>query len=83
MPATNPPQTVEVHGFALREIRQRAGLLPRDLAAALDCDRSYIARLETGHARRVSATFYARLLNELGIKDHRALLAVAPAREAA
>ena len=83
MPATNTAETVEVHGYALRVIREARGRLPRELAEALGCDRSYIARLETGHARRVSATFYSRLLAELQIKDYRALLATAPGREAA
>lgn len=76
-------ETVDIHGFALREIREAKGRKVQDLADRLECDRSYITRIELGHSRRVSRVFYAALLRELDIRDHRALLAVAPARDAA
>lgn len=83
MPMRAPEETVDIHGYALREIRVLKGRAVAELAESLDCDRSYIARIELGHARRVSRVFYHKLLNELGIKDDRVLLAVAPVRDAA
>lgn len=73
---------VEVHGYALRVIRQARGRGVAELAKALDVDRSYIAHLETGNKRRVSPEFYSSLLAELLIEDYRALLAHAPERAA-
>lgn len=73
---------VEVHGYALRVIREARGRKPAELAKALNVDRTYLVHLETGTKRRVSPEFYAALLNELVINDHRALLAVAPERMA-
>jgi transcriptional regulator with XRE-family HTH domain len=75
--------TVEVHGYALRVIRQARGRGAADLASALNVDRSYITHLERGSRRRVSPEFYAALLHELQIEDYRALLATAPVRDAA
>ena len=73
---------MDVHGYALRVIREARGRKVAELAQALDVDRSYIARIETGNSRRVSTVFYTRLLAELQIEDYRALLAVAPVRAA-
>lgn len=73
---------VEVHGYALRVIREARGRKPAELAKALNVDRTYLVHLETGTKRRVSPEFYTALLNELVINDHRALLAVAPERMA-
>lgn len=67
--------TVEVHGFALREIRIRSGIETAALAAQLEVDRSYIAKIELGHSRRVSASFYTALLAALGVQDRRCLMA--------
>lgn len=75
-------ETVEIHGYALREIRALKGRNTVELADALDCDPSYISRIELGYARRVSRVFYRRLIGELGIKDERVLLATAPTRDA-
>ena len=72
--------TVEVHGYALRVIREARGRKVAELAEALGVDRSYIARIETGNSRRVSAVFYNKLLAEIQVDDYRALLAVAPVR---
>ena len=85
MPRGTPPsqRVVEVHGFALRVIRQARGRGVADLAAALDVDRSYITHLENGSKFRVSPELYAALLHELQIEDYRALLATAPLREQA
>lgn len=73
-------ETVEIHGYALREIRALKGRNTVELAGALGCDPSYISRIELGYARRVSRVFYRKLLAELGIKDERVLLGTAPVR---
>lgn len=83
MPDKKPRPFVEVHGYALRVIREARGRKPAELAKALNVDRTYIVHLETGTKRRVSPEFYTSLLTELAIPDHRALLAVAPERGAA
>ncbi len=72
---------VEIHGYALRVIREARGRKVAELAQALDVDRSYITKIETGHSRRVGAAFYNALLIELKIEDFRALLATAPSRD--
>lgn len=72
---------VEVHGYALRVIREARGRKVADLSDALGIDRSYITHIENGSKRRVSPEFYNALLNELLIEDYRALLANAPIRE--
>lgn len=74
---------VEVHGYALRVIREARGRKVSDLAEALGVDRSYITHLENGTKRRVSPEFYAALLHQLQIDDYRALLADAPTKEPA
>lgn len=74
--------TVDVHGYALRVIREGRGRKVADLAEALGVDRSYITHIENGSKRRVSKEFYSALLHELVIDDYRALLAVAPERAA-
>ena len=84
MPTKKPAgDVVEVHGYALRVIRQARGRSIADLAASLDVHRTYITHLERGSKRRVSPEFYNRLLDQLGIVDYRALLANAPEWEAA
>ena len=80
---TSPNRAVEVHGYALRVIRQARGRGVTDLAAALEVDPSYIRHLENGSKLRVSPEFYSSLLHELQIEDYRALLATAPHRNAA
>jgi transcriptional regulator with XRE-family HTH domain len=78
---TPPNQAIEVHGYALRVIRQARGRSVANLATALQVDRSYIAHLENGSKLRVSPELYAALLRELQIEDYRALLATAPLRD--
>lgn len=65
-----------INGFAARVIRERTGIKVADEAAALECDRSYITKIENGTSRRVSVEFYRRLLDYLAITDHRTLLAI-------
>jgi transcriptional regulator with XRE-family HTH domain len=74
-------RTIEVHGFALREIRELRGRTVADLADSLGVDRSYIRHLEVGTKRRVSPELYHALCAELLVRDARALLAVAPVRQ--
>jgi len=81
MPQVGAKRTVEIHGYALRAIRDAKGIKAADLADMLNCDRSYITRIELGHNRRVSVTFYNELTAALGIADARALYAVAPERD--
>jgi transcriptional regulator with XRE-family HTH domain len=66
--------TVEIHGYALRELRIRSGLGVAELAAQIDVTRAYIAKLELGHSRRVSPKTYNALLAALSIQDRRVLL---------
>jgi transcriptional regulator with XRE-family HTH domain len=81
MPTESTRRVVEIHGYALRVIREARGRKVAELAEALDVDRSYITKIETGHSRRVGAAFYNALLRELGVDDYRALLATAPGRD--
>lgn len=72
---------VEIHGYALRVIREARGRKVAEVATALGVDRSYITHIENGTKRNVSPEFYSALLTELVIDDYRALLAEAPRRE--
>lgn len=73
MPIT--PTTVEVNGFALRELRKRSGLGVAELAEQVQVKRPYIAKIELGHSRRVSPKVFNALLSALVIEDRRVLLA--------
>jgi transcriptional regulator with XRE-family HTH domain len=67
--------TIEINGYALRELRVRSGLGVAELAAEVEVQRPYIAKIELGHSRRVSPRVFARLVLALAIQDRRALLA--------
>lgn len=69
------PTTVEINGFALRELRVRTGLGVMDLAKQVGVQRPYIAKIELGHSRRVSPKVFNALLSALAINDRRVLLA--------
>lgn len=73
MPAT--ATTVEVNGYALRELRVRSGIGVADLAKSVGVQRPYIAKIELGHSRRVSPKVYSALLSALAITDRRVLMA--------
>lgn len=75
MPPATSPTTIEVNGYALREIRVRSGLEIAPLAEQVEVTRSYLAKIELGHSVRVSPKVYAALLSALGIQDRRVLLA--------
>lgn len=72
MPTT--ATTVEVNGFALRELRIRSGLGVAELAKQVGVQRPYIAKIELGHSRRVSPRVFMALLAALSITDRRVLL---------
>ncbi len=69
------PTTIEVHGPAIREIRVRSGMGVVELATAADVERSYLAKIELGHSRRVSPKVFNALIAALSVSDRRALLA--------
>lgn len=71
----NTPTTVEVNGFAIREIRIRSGLGVAELATSVGVQRPYIAKIELGHSRRVSPKVFTAILAALSITDRRVLLA--------
>ena len=81
MPKTTTRTTVGINGYALRYIRVLSGVTVRELAEKISKDRSYIAKIETGHPRVSPAVFNA-LLATLSIEDRRVLLA-SPHTEAA
>lgn len=80
MPTTATSSTVEINGYALRAIRKLMNVSPRDLAAMIGKDRTYIVKMETGHPR-VSTDVFEALLKALAIEDRRALMASPHAAE--
>lgn len=86
MPSQTAPTTIEVNGFAVREIRKRSGIdvsaLAEHVTAILQVaghktglTRSYLAKIELGHSERVSPKVFDALLTALAIDERRALLA--------
>lgn len=73
MAGTKP--TVEINGFALRELRIRDGRSVQTLAAEVGVQRPYIVKIELGHSRRVSPKVFNALLAAFSINDRRVLLA--------
>lgn len=71
---TTTPTTIEVNGYALRELRVRSGIGVAELAEQVGVKRPYIAKIELGHSRRVSPKVYNALLNALAITDRRVLM---------
>lgn len=67
--------TIEINGFALRELRIRSGLGVAELAEQVGVQRPYVAKIELGHSQRVSPKVFNALLRALTINDRRALLA--------
>ena len=82
-PHKTPARTVDINGYALREIRVRSGIGVRQLSEQIGKDRTYISKIENGHPR-VSAEVYNSILAALQIEDRRVLLAAPhPAAELA
>jgi transcriptional regulator with XRE-family HTH domain len=73
-----PPVRRRLLGTALRRYRTSIGYGLQDTARVLDCDRSKISRIETGH-RGISAAELGRLLAEYGVPgdEQEALAAIA------
>lgn len=74
MPPTTSP-AIEVNGYAIRVIRVLTGIDIKDLAEAIEVDRSYITRIEIGSSSRVSPQVFAGLCRALSLQDRRAILA--------
>lgn len=72
MPGTKP--TVEINGFALRELRVRDGRSVQALAAQIGVQRPYVVKIELGHSKRVSPQVFKALLEAFSISDRRVLL---------
>jgi transcriptional regulator with XRE-family HTH domain len=69
------PTTIEVNGYAIRELRIRSGVGVAELAEQVKVKRPYVAKIELGHSRRVSPRVFQALLDALSITDRRVLLA--------
>lgn len=67
--------SIEVNGFAIREIRIILGVDMDELAERVDVKRPYINKIELGHSPRVSPKVFASLMKALGLRDRRAILA--------
>jgi transcriptional regulator with XRE-family HTH domain len=67
--------TIEVNGYAIREIRLRMGLATRSCAEAIGIDRSYLAGIELGKRTRVSPPVFASICRVLALDDTRAIRA--------
>lgn len=75
MPSTSTSTTVEINGYALRWGRKLMNLTPAALADAIERDRTYIVKIESGAVTRVSTDTFKRLVLALKLEDQRALLA--------
>lgn len=74
-PTSSTSNTVEINGYALRWGRKLMNLTPAALADAIERDRTYIVKIESGAVTRVSTTTFNRLVLALKLEDARALLA--------
>lgn len=74
--ASATSNTVEINGYALRWGRKLMNLTPAALAEAIDRDRSYIVKIETGAVTRVSTDTFKALVAALALEDQRALRAL-------
>ena len=72
--AMKTPTTIELNGYALRELRVRSGIGVRELSEQVGVERNYIAKIELGHSRRVSPKVFNAILAALSITDRRSLL---------
>lgn len=67
--------TVEVNGYAGREIRNNHGLDAGEIADQMGISRDYLYKIELGHSPKVSAKVFKAWMNALGVTDRRVLLA--------
>jgi transcriptional regulator with XRE-family HTH domain len=70
------PTTIDINGFAVREIRIRSGLELAPCAAHVGISRPYLSRIELGQRQTVRPRVYSGLLEALQISDRRTLLAL-------
>lgn len=75
MPTPSTASTVEINGYALRWGRKLMNLSPAALADAIERDRSYVVKIETGAVTRISTDTFDRLVKALQLEDQRALRA--------
>lgn len=67
--------TIEINGYAVREIRVRSGIEVLQLSEQIGVTRAYLTKIELGTSTRVSPRVFTALLTALGVRDRRALLA--------
>lgn len=75
MPAATS-STVAINGYAMRTIRKLKNLTPAKLAEAIDRDRTYIVKIETGAVDRVGTDTFEALVRALNLEDRRAIEAL-------
>lgn len=73
MPASS--STIPINGYALRWGRKLMDITPAALATAIDKDRTYIVKIETGAVSRVSVEVFDSLVAALALEDRRTLMA--------
>lgn len=66
--------SVQIHGPALRCVREMAGRSIGQLARAAGCSTGFLARVERGVKRGVNEHVFAVLVAELGLDDPRVIL---------
>lgn len=67
--------SIEVNGFAFREIRIRSGVEIAECAEQIGISRPYLAHIELGSRVRVRPKVFAGMLGALQITDRRAIIA--------
>jgi transcriptional regulator with XRE-family HTH domain len=76
-----PPVRRRLLGAGLRRLREQAGFTLEDAARILECDRSKISRVETGH-RGMRPKELRELLTEYGVPEARRNALITIARQA-
>lgn len=59
------PSSIEVNGYAIRDLRIAWGIQQTDLAGSVGITRSYLAHLEQGRKQRVSPPVLRALVDAL------------------
>jgi len=67
--------TIEINGYALREVRNRTGVSANKFAQQINLSQSYLSRIENGQRTRISPEVYTAILKGLGVTDQRTFLA--------
>ena len=74
----NQPRTsasVPINGATVRHLRVMNGHGVTGLARELGCTPAYVSRIESGRAKRVSPSMFAKLRTVLAVTDPRVLMA--------